>query len=126
MTKAMEKMNYDSEESEEMHVRTARRAAKKISYKFAEYDELINSAIRASDYEDNFEVGEEADEEEEDGQPRSRGKDMATIEHAAKEAEARAAEAQGLDTTTESAETVPCVPEGRSHRARSGSTSGRE
>jgi len=85
-----------SEDDTGFNLRARRR--KNISYQFKEYDDLIKSAIRASDeeYYEEEGVGEGADEEENSQQPsihQSRGKDMATIEHAVREEEAKEAAA---------------------------------
>lgn len=74
-----------SEEEEFLTLRSTRN--KKINYKFTEFDDLINSAIRAEDEE--VEEEEEAEEEEvyDENDGYSKGKDMATIENAAKEDE---------------------------------------
>lgn len=62
-----------------------RSARKKVSYQFKEYDDLIDSAIRASDYEDEYAENDEEleDEEEEDSDngksPYSKGKDISNL-----------------------------------------------
>lgn len=62
-----------------------RSARKKVSYQFKEYDDLIDSAIRASDYEEdeyaeNEELEDEDEEDSDDGKsPYSKGKDIANL-----------------------------------------------
>lgn len=61
-----------------------RSARKKVSYQFKEYDDLIDSAIRASDYEDEYaENDEELEDEEEDSDDGkslySKGKDISNL-----------------------------------------------
>lgn len=61
-----------------------RTARKKANYQFTDYDELINKAIQASDYEENVYNEEDEDEEEDEensdcGKPYSKGKDIANL-----------------------------------------------
>ncbi|XP_015781736.1 remodeling and spacing factor 1 [Tetranychus urticae] len=78
----------DSDESDYLMLRSSR-SRKKISYQFTEYDEMINSAI--------LDEGYDAPPDAPYGQ--SRGKDMATIEHALKQQEAEEREEELKITT---------------------------
>lgn len=68
----------DDDQSSNSSLPKQRSARKRVSYQFKEYDELINSAIQASDYDEYAEIDEEQDEEEEDSDdgksPYSKGK----------------------------------------------------
>lgn len=80
-----EELDSDQDESSNDSLPKQRSARKRVSYQFKEYDELINSAIQASDYDDyveNEEQDEDDEEEEEsdDGKsPFSKGKDISNL-----------------------------------------------
>lgn len=86
--------NISNDSDEELPM--ARRAKRQVSYRFKEYDDLINSAIKGDSFVDQYggedeDLDEEINEEEEEDELtegfKSRGKDMATIEALANQAD---------------------------------------